>query len=537
MNIHNEPTVDVPHIAKLNHDLLWQIFALNADIDAGPKGVVNISETDDLFRFSPLTTARHTSQVCVSWRRLIIGSTSFWGNMIDLESLQQRSDTWRNEVLLRTGNSELSIKGNIMWDTQGTMEFLVLILNNHWTRINRIHVGIYNSSERDWPENAWGALERPAPCLRSCSIRFEYDLPHACSSPGFLLFANHAPLLTHFQQHRTPMNFRAPWLANLTSLTLNSVTTLAILLTACARMRSIQTLRLMFGNTTPSIEGQLHSVNLPSLTTLDIACPLNLSSAFLDHITPAPGCNLHLFANAEKVARTELISAQRIIAKFANNYFSHRGSTSFFLRFTSKIMTAGDISPDEIRDDPPYEGFTISVYDLDGLLTPLLSLCFGTFVPAHFSRVKTLNLHFNDVDPTARPLDPLFNDFLAMMTALETLELTTNSLVFINSLAGVNVNQPHFPRLKTLGWFPKSTQSPDITSLIMNFLATRRNIGMPIEILDLTKWYKLSAVPMDIKKLEEVPGLRVVWREGPEGYLREYVCGSGRPEELTSTKA
>ena len=200
-------------------------------------------------------------------------------------------------------------------------------------------------------------------------------------------------------------------------------------------------------------------------------------------------------------------------------------------------MSAGDISPDDICDDPMYEGFTISVYDLSSLLTPLLSLCFATFVPAHFSRVKTLNLHFSNVDPTTPPLDPLFNDFLALMTSLEMLELTTNSLVFINSLAGVNINQPHFPRLKTLGWFPKSTQPPDITSLIMNFLATWRNIGIPIEILDLTQWCKLSVVPMDIKKLEDVPGLRVVWREGPEGYLREYVCGSGWPEELTSSKA
>ena len=534
MNIHNEPTVDVPHIAKLNRDLLWQIFALNADIDGGPKGVVNIFESDDLFRFSPLTTARHTSQVCASWRKLIIGSTSLWGNMIDLESLQQRSDTWRNEVLLRTGNSELSIKGNIMSEMQGATEFLVFLLSNHWTRISRIHVGIYNSGARDWPENAWGALGRPAPCLRSCSICFQHDQPLVYSSPEFLLFANHAPRLTHFQQHRTPMNFRASWLANLTSLMLNSVTTLTILLTTCARMRSIQTLRLILRNPAPSIEGQLHSVDLPSLTTLDISCSFNFSLVFLDHITPAPGCNLRLFANADKTVPTELVSAQRIIAKFANNYFSHRGSTSFFLSFTPKIMKTGDISPEKIRNNTPYEGFTISVYDLNGLLTPLLSLCFATFVPAHFSRVKTLNLHFSNVDPTAPPLDPLLNDFLATMTSLETLELTTNSLVFINSLAGVN--QPHFPRLKTLEWFPKSTVSPDKTSLIMNFLTTRRNIGIPIEILDLTQWYKLSGVPMDIKKLEEVPGLRVVWREGCKRYLKEYLCGSGRPEELTTTK-
>jgi len=531
MEIHSDSTVDGLPITKLNRDLLWQIFSLNADIDAGPQGVVKISETDDIFRLSPLTTARHTSQVCASWRQLIIGSPSLWGNMIDLESLQQRSDTWRNEVLLRTGNSELSIKGNILWDTKNVTEFLVLLLKNHWTRINRIHVGIYNSGTRDWPLDAWSALGRPAPRLRSCSILFEYDLPYTYSSPGFSLFANDAPLLTHFQQHRAPMNFGASWLANLTSLTLNSPTTLGSLLDVCSRMRSIQILRLTFGNNAPSIKGQLRSVNLPSLTALDITCPVEASMTFLDHITPAPGCNFHLFTNADKVTLTptEIVSAQRIIAKFATNYFSHRGSTSFFLHFTSKFMSAGDISPDRSHE-PRYEGFTIFVYNFHGLAISLFTLCFGTFVPAHFSRVKTLNLHLDGVDPTAHPLDPVFANFLTNMTALETLVLTTASLTFVDLLAEVRS-----PRLKTLAWLPKPIESPDKTSLIMNFLATRRKIGMPIEILDLTQWYMLSNIPMDIKKLEEEPGLRVVWLERPERYRREYLCGSGRPEELNTT--
>ena len=36
---------------------------------------------------------------------------------------------------------------------------------------------------------------------------------------------------------------------------------------------------------------------------------------------------------------------------------------------------------------------------------------------------------------------------------------------------------------------------------------------------------------MDTKMLEEIPGLKVVWREVGGG-LREYICGSGRPQEL-----
>jgi len=48
----------------------------------------------------------------------------------------------------------------------------------------------------------------------------------------------------------------------------------------------------------------------------------------------------------------------------------------------------------------------------------------------------------------------------------------------------------------------------------MNFLATLRKMGMAIKVFDLIQWYVPSAVPMDVKKLDEVSGLKVIWREG-----------------------
>jgi hypothetical protein len=137
-----------PPIAKLHRDLLWQIFATNATLDL-PKigqefGTYSSSP-------SPLTTARHTSQVCVSWRQLIIDSPSLWGNIIDLEALQQ--DAWRNEVLLRTGNSDLSIFGDLGGeDFQHVKKFLEMLLKNHWTRIKWVHITIDSFGTVDqWP--------------------------------------------------------------------------------------------------------------------------------------------------------------------------------------------------------------------------------------------------------------------------------------------------------------------------------------------------------------------------------------------------
>ena len=67
------PLTRAPVIAPKRTDLLWQIFATNAALDL-PK----IGQEFGTYSSSPstLTTARHTSQVCASWRQLIIDSPS-----------------------------------------------------------------------------------------------------------------------------------------------------------------------------------------------------------------------------------------------------------------------------------------------------------------------------------------------------------------------------------------------------------------------------------------------------------------------------
>jgi len=371
---------------------------------------------------SPLTTARHTSQVCASWRQLITNSPSLWGNIIYLPSLQQKSDAWRNEVLLRTGNSELLIFGHI-WQGDGiekAKEFLGHLLGNHWTRIQQVYVSF------DWvrcPDNFWSVIGRPAPNLRFFSVYFKRGLPLSSisSSPGFTLFDNHAPLLTHFQQNCIPMNIgEASWIPGLISLTLDLASNLTIprILETCSRMRSLQTLHLKFEFETkdPSLEGLLHYVNIPSLSTLVIKCPFDASLAFLEHINPAPGCSLQLDAyleNLERITPTELVVFQRIVAKFSNYYFCHRSpAKSFLLIFTHEAIKVGDI-----------RGFTVSIHHFNTIPTPLLVLLLGAFEPTYISGVKTLHL----VEGLS-PLPP--TNFFAPMTSLEELVVTTGALIY-----------------------------------------------------------------------------------------------------------
>ena len=320
------------------------------------------------------------------------------------------------------------------------------------------------------------------------------------------------------------MNLEASWTSGFTYLTLDSVSrlTLSILLESCSRMRSLQTLHLItrFGANSPSPGGLLHHVNMPSLSALEINYPLNASLAFLDHIKPAPGCSLQLFTAKDGITLIEFVEAQRITAKFANNYFSQSCSTSLQLDVYPRALIC-------VRDT---RGFAVRILYSESATIPysVFLLFLRIFEPAYMTGIKTLRLAVSSM----LPLDNLSTDFkfLTVMTALEELYLSTSGLIhFINLLDSVN-QQCSFPHLKTLIWAPIDVTENDsnITPLIVNFLATRRKIGMPIEILDLSNW--LLGVPMDIKVLKEIPGLKVVWREDYEGKIqpREYVCWSGK---------
>jgi len=499
----HEQAVATPPIAKLHADLLWRIFVFNA--------VMERLSFDDIEIDAPLTTARYTSQVCASWRQLIISSSSLWGNIIDLNSLHQKSDMWRNEVLVRTGNSPLSISGFIyqLVDGPDILQFFESLLQNHWTRIVRVVVEI-GWAPRKLHDDTWSALACPAPNLKAFLIQTDSHLPDCFLSPGLSLFANYAPLLTRFDQpNHAPINPNASWLPGITSLSLNSVPTLSILLDMCSRMHSLQALKLSFSDKDPTPGIQLRSVNLPSLTTLDIHGALNVALEFLDNITPSPGCSLRLslrlpsnFSNPS----AELLFSHRIIGGFADNYFSHHICSTCYLRYTPRDIRVEAISYDNSYNKAQ-SNFAVFTSGHPRSLTSAIALFSATLLPAYFSHATTLHLSIAPLT-TAHSLGPLFCEFMTTMVTLEKLHVTTGGL----NLFGV-LQQRFFPRLKTLVWVPSITnveEWEESTNIITDFLAMRRKIGFPIETLE---WEMLSGVPMDINKFEELIGLKVVWQE------------------------
>ena len=221
---------------------------------------------------------------------------------------------------------------------------------------------------------------------------------------------------------------------------------------------------------------------------------------------------------------TELLFSQRIIGGFPNKYFSRHICSTFYLRHTP-----GDIRVEAIFYGNSYNksqsNFIVCAGGHPRTLTPAIALFSAMLLPTYFSHVATLH---QSIAP-AHHMGPLFCEFMTIMVTLEKLHVTTGGL----NLFGV-LQQHFFPRLKILVWVPSITNAEEWeegTDLITDFLAMRRKMGFPIETLG---WEMLSGVPMDIKRLEEFIGLKVVWREISDvgADQREYICGSGRLQEL-----
>ena len=168
-------------ISRLHHDILCEIFSFNPYVESIPA-----EKTLDYIHY--------TSQVCRDWRKILLDSPSIWGNCINLDQLDQKSDSWRNLVLARTGKSRLSITGGKRMPIdpcRAVWNFFAIVLDEHWSRIRHLDLRIVIMSSSGCAE-LWKALQRPTKSLQTLSLEgsARWKKPH-----DFQLFSGYAPSL------------------------------------------------------------------------------------------------------------------------------------------------------------------------------------------------------------------------------------------------------------------------------------------------------------------------------------------------------
>ncbi|KAF8958281.1 hypothetical protein BDZ97DRAFT_1923874 [Flammula alnicola] len=278
-------------VAKLNRDILWYIFCMNAELADTGAGTGPSCKA--------LTTTVWTSHVCSLWREILLDSASIWGRIIDLNLLAQPDDEWRNEVLKRTGSAPLYVTGRILVSVNegnALRFFFSVLLPADWTRIRRFDVAITELAATSINEALWGGIQNAMPYLESFSLEISSFIPAVLASPTSVLFSNHAPALREFQLscRNININLNTPWFHQLRTLTLEGELNVYDLLKGFAKMPLLEDLTIQdLGFDGAELDDYLPRIpfiTLPQLRKLRLDVTLPVAAFFLGNTTAAPGC-------------------------------------------------------------------------------------------------------------------------------------------------------------------------------------------------------------------------------------------------------
>ncbi|KDR82186.1 hypothetical protein GALMADRAFT_135548 [Galerina marginata CBS 339.88] len=526
------------HISGLHEDILHHIFELNADmyLEGKSSSLDNYSQTPSNRNNSALNVIRHTSQVCQYWRGLIISSPMIWGNIIDFNLLQQVNNFWRKEVIRRTGNSNLSVKGMVKCKGS-TGEFFADLMKNHWLRIRKLDVKIHHYRLLD--DETWKALQHPAPHLELFKVDIAYwghDQIFPTASPS--LFSDEAPSLREFRFTYYPgingnFTLRAPWLCQLRSVTLIETFTISDILDALMDMPLLESLELQ--KATVGAAAPRRCVHLPHLSLMTINSTSELRGALLvlESIVAKPACALVLDTfdgNIRGVNLEDIIAVQKIILRYALGYFSSELMVVEGLTFRHHpkafSLHYSPLKTSAIHQKP--SGFEVDIF----FNFPVTPEFFGTLQDSPFPslHVKTWDMRQGMLEDIEGEISyagwESLTSFLSLFPFVEVLQAPEYSLRVL--LSAFEEDPGVWSLLHTLKITYYIRMTPSFSGNLIRFLDRREGNGLAIKVLDITEL--AARENRDWGFLERKAGLKVVWAQ--DGSPLSYICGSGEPEKL-----
>ncbi|KJA18131.1 hypothetical protein HYPSUDRAFT_45582 [Hypholoma sublateritium FD-334 SS-4] len=334
-------------VLRLNHDLLYYILKMNADMFSDNNA---------------LKITRMASYVCRDWRNFMLSTSSLWAKLIDLESLDGAADAWRNELMRRSGTALLWIMGRGLstWgDTSGIISFFFTVISENWHRIQKLVAGIeaWYGHSQPWK---WTPLYLPAPNLQTFNLSFCNSLNGRFEEDYAIgpLFANNAPSLREFRSSDYRFELNAAWLHQLHLIEIDVTLTLDELLTTLTVASNLKHLlldRAYFEDVSPT----LPTVSMPNLCSLTLFGYLEREAILFDYLELPPGCTLKLHFRTEVVDYSEIEdiycpNMQRI-SRLARNVFRTHVPQKLLLECYSHEVALQD----KTREEEPCFDFQI----------------------------------------------------------------------------------------------------------------------------------------------------------------------------------
>lgn len=508
-----------PAIFNLNEDILLYIFTLNANM---------------LSHEHALDTTRITSQVCRGWRHLMLATSSLWARVIDMDYISYPwSEKWRHELIRRSGDAPLSINANSLSGSADNSEFFNFVEKN-WHRIQLLLVsGHHSVNFTRLP------LGIPAPQLEIFEVIFGHpkggkDNADIRPIPSF---GGHAPMLRNLQIFNYEVvDYHAPWLCHLYSLSLKGSYSGGDLLEMLSEARNIHELQIVskVNSVTPS---SFPTISLPHLESLEYEGSPLLCATLLDHVDIPQGCVLFICLDGLSEGPEAVADEEALL--FIVTAFTHH--TQRFLQHNSLhavdlelYLPIGHITFDGQHTisavDCPH---SISILLIDDTALQHLAMILGKLALLDLSGTTTLQFW------TERPSDVSFGPLFNCFPLLDTICLDRTSVEYLMVLQDeINAtNEPSiiFPCLKVfkfsiVGGYGRF-QAADQIKVAVKFLLSRLHYGYPIALLDMRKNLPLDAHP-DFAALAEVNGLEVLYTCSLDENIAEHTWSTGSTKEF-----
>lgn len=532
----------LPPISNIEEDVLWRIFDIIANLrrehddDQDTEG--------EQSKQHPLTMIRNISQVCFAWRRLAVESSSLWGSMIDMSVIGRVSESWRSLIMSRTKEATLFVYGNVDGKHEVTRCFFTGLLSSDWHRIAELTVVI---SSVDLFDNALWTIfwERPAVHLTNFAVTFQNSSPSELATVvprDGIPFRNYAPSLKAFHTIEFNISAQATWIPGLRELTLCSHLSAIQVLDLLSRIPRLEVLYILgkgnhlgnIHNFPSSTTGSLRRITLPSLRRLHISSSFQACSTLLSYIHNPHDTFSYLRAICtnrsidDEIMLEDIKSFIPVLTTYAQRFL-----VSVRLTGIGIVMALGyfGITFDHLRSfNGSQRSRQSAIHILNNRRFPSTShsLLIKALSTCNLSAVKTLTLTTTSgkgIDST----DPNFLSFILALTGVETLIIPEASVQLLNDIeCDVSII---FPSLHTLRLDVLSRRvSLRLDESIELFLSRRVAVGIPVAVLDISKFVSGFEEKMNWVFLDSIKGLTVVWTV--DEVTMEYICGTGDPDML-----
>ena len=501
----------------LSNDLLWHIFMINA---------VNASQTT----YKRLETTRITSQVCVHWRSLILGSPSIWGKLIYFK--RKQDEAWMEEILKRAKDSLLWV--HVYWistDSKPLHSLFMTICDEKWDRVEVLDIHTRPLETRG-PDRAtmllWKLMGRPAPNLRSVTIlNSGENLENFDKELSKDIFANHAPRLDRMTCRLCNITQNFNWLSKITSLAFLpvSIDNLFDILTWTPQ------LKLLWLDTNPDFsnisEAQCHRLASMSSYILSRLAKINTRislKAFEALWCTKSRCPLdpHTAHFIDFSQASPEIDEFQIVEAVKNLFHYHRGITNNVddMKWKLKIQV-GIIN---VTVESPSLALVLDFSCSRVLGSHNVLAILSAFMP-HMMNATDFSLFA--IRCREIPLERT-DQLIRLTPKVLNISVSRQSLKWYNHVE--RLEGPLFPLLRQLDCF-HHVHFDDYLENVAEFILRRKEAGWPLPTLRIST---LSNMRHICNVLNRFHGLRIIW-DFDETYERkevrqsEFICGESEP--------